>query len=99
MLRRRPIVVTRRGPGIVGMMARTAVVAGTATAVARGVSGAMSDGSGQAQAEASQAQAKMDQMRPRWPPCRRRRRPRHPPRAAMTWSRSSNDSRSSKLRA
>ena len=32
MLRRRPVVV-RRGPGLVGAMARTAVVAGTATAV------------------------------------------------------------------
>jgi Short C-terminal domain len=37
MMRRRPVMV-RRGPGLVGTMARTAVVAGTATAVAGGMS-------------------------------------------------------------
>lgn len=43
--RRRPIVVApRRGPGLLGTMARTAVVAGTATAVSRSVSGAMAAG-------------------------------------------------------
>lgn len=40
-------------PGLVGTMARTAVVAGTATAVSRGVSGAM-DGKQQQQAAAQQ---------------------------------------------
>lgn len=38
MILRRPV---RRGPGLVGTMARTAVVAGTATAVAKGVSNRM----------------------------------------------------------
>ena len=37
---RRPVMM-RRGPGLVGTVARTAVIAGTATAVSRGVSGAM----------------------------------------------------------
>lgn len=37
---RRPVVVQRRGPGLLGTLARTAVVAGTATAVAGSVSGA-----------------------------------------------------------
>ncbi len=42
-MRRRPIGVRpRRGPGLLGTMARTAVIAGTATAVSRGMSGAMS---------------------------------------------------------
>jgi outer membrane murein-binding lipoprotein Lpp len=37
---RRSMVVGRRGPGLLGTMARTAVVAGTASAVAGGVSDA-----------------------------------------------------------
>lgn len=41
-------------PGLVGTMARTAVIAGTATAVTRGVSGAMSGPSKQQQAAAQQ---------------------------------------------
>lgn len=42
-MRRRPVVVRpRRGPGLIGTIARTAVIAGTATAVSRGVSGSMS---------------------------------------------------------
>ena len=46
--RRRPIVVaSRRGPGLVETMARTAVIAGTATAVSKGVSGAMDAGAQQ----------------------------------------------------
>ena len=58
----------RRGPGLVGTVARTAVVAGTATVVAKGVSGAMT---GHAQAEqraqaaddaAFQTQADVDQL-------------------------------------
>lgn len=52
MLLRRP-VVTRRGPGLLGSMARTAVVAGTATATA----GAVHRWSERRQAEAAQAQA------------------------------------------
>ncbi len=56
-MRRRPVVVApRRGPGVVGTMARTAVVAGTATVVAKGVSGAVS-GSAQQKAQAQQHQA------------------------------------------
>jgi Short C-terminal domain len=39
MLRRRP-VVGRRGPGVVGTVARTALIAGTATATVGAVSGA-----------------------------------------------------------
>ena len=50
MRRRRIAVRPRRGPGLLGTMARTAVIAGTATAVSRGVSGAM-NASAQQQAE------------------------------------------------
>lgn len=47
-MRRRPVVVRpRRGPGLLGTMARTAVIAGTATAVSRGVSGTMAAGARQ----------------------------------------------------
>lgn len=53
---RRPVVVQRRGPGLVGTMARTAVVAGTATAVAKGVSGSMDQKAAQQQATAQQQQ-------------------------------------------
>lgn len=53
---RRPVVVQRRGPGLVGTMARTAVVAGTATAVAKGVSGSMDQKAAQQQAAAQQQQ-------------------------------------------
>ena len=49
MMRRRPM---RRGPGLVGMAARTAVVAGTATAVAGHVHEKQ-----EAKAEAAQAQS------------------------------------------
>ena len=64
MMRRRPAVV-RRGPGVVGTMARTAVIAGTATATAKTVGGAMDSRAQAQQAEqdqAAQAQAQMDQM-------------------------------------
>ncbi|GAA3514035.1 SHOCT domain-containing protein [Actinocatenispora rupis] len=44
--------VMRRGPGLLGAVARTAVVAGTATAVSRGVSRRM-DQRAQDQAEAA----------------------------------------------
>ncbi len=37
---RRPVAVRRRGPGLLGTMARTAVVAGTATAVVGGMTDA-----------------------------------------------------------
>ena len=63
-MRRRPGVV-RRGPGLVGTMARTAVVAGTATATVKAVGGAMDSHSQAQQAEQAQAaqnQAQMDQM-------------------------------------
>lgn len=67
MMRRRPVVV-RRGPGVVGTVARTAVVAGTATVVAKGVSGAMSGSEQRAQQQAAteattaQNQAEIEQM-------------------------------------
>ena len=63
MMRRRPVVM-RRGPGLVGTVARTAVVAGTATAV----SGAMiqhQQGKQQeaaAQQQAYENQAQLDAM-------------------------------------
>ncbi len=53
MMRRR--AMRRRGPGLVGTMARTAVIAGTATAVHRGMSGAM-DSRAQAQQQEAAAQ-------------------------------------------
>lgn len=53
MMRRRPM---RRGPGLVGMAARTAVVAGTATAVAGHVHEKQNEKQ-EAKAEAAQAQA------------------------------------------
>src|SRR5262249_23337379 len=53
---RRPVAARRRGPGIVGTMARTAVVAGTATVVSKGVSGAMDQRAAQQQAVAQQQQ-------------------------------------------
>lgn len=56
--RRGPVVVApRRGPGLLGTMARTAVVAGTATAVSRGVSNAMN---ASAQQAAAMQQAQID---------------------------------------
>lgn len=47
----------RRGPGIVGTVARTAVIAGTATAVSRGVSGAMDDRAQEQQQQEAAEQA------------------------------------------
>jgi TRAP-type uncharacterized transport system substrate-binding protein len=58
----------RGGPGLVGTMARTAVIAGTATAVAKGVSGSMDAHAEQkaqeqyAQQAAVDNQAQMQQM-------------------------------------
>ena len=53
---RRRGAVGRRGPGLLGTMARTAVVAGTATVVAKGVSGSMDQKAAQQQAAAQQQQ-------------------------------------------
>src|SRR5262245_4941127 len=47
----------RRGPGLLGTVARTAVIAGTATAVSNSVSGAMS---ASAQQRAAHEQQKID---------------------------------------
>ncbi|HET8851641.1 MAG TPA: SHOCT domain-containing protein [Ktedonobacteraceae bacterium] len=73
MLRRRPVVGQRRGPGLLRTAATTAVVAGTATAVSKGVSGSMDKTamSKQQQMEqqqvtqnaADQAQAELEQMK------------------------------------
>ena len=67
--RRRPVVVVQRPrQGLVGTMARTAVIAGTATAVSKSVSGAMDAGAQQraeleelrAQQAAAAQQAQID---------------------------------------
>ena len=66
---RRPIVVQRKGPGLVGTMARTAVIAGTATATSKAVSGAMSGAAQAAQeqqmanATAMQSQVELEQLK------------------------------------
>lgn len=52
----------RGGPGLLRTVGRTAVVAGTATAVSKGVSGAM-DSAAQQQAIAAQQQAAAEQQR------------------------------------
>jgi negative regulator of sigma E activity len=60
---RRPMM--RRGPGLVRTVARTAVVAGTATAVSRGVSNKMNKSAEQkAQAQANEAQVAQQQQVP-----------------------------------
>ncbi len=57
MRRRGPTVnVRRQGPGLVQTAARTAVIAGTATAVSTGVQGAMTKGSREAAQQQAQAQ-------------------------------------------
>jgi hypothetical protein len=59
-MRRRPVVVnSRRGPGLIGTIARTAVIAGTATTVSKGVSGAM-NASAQQQAQQRKYQAQQE---------------------------------------
>ena len=73
MFRRRPVVGQRRGPGLLRTAATTAVVAGTATAVSKGVSGSMDKAamSKQQQMEqqqaaqnaANQSQAELEQMK------------------------------------
>lgn len=73
MYRRRPVVGQRRGPGLLRTAATTAVVAGTATAVSKGVSGSMDQAAMSkqqqmeqqqvAQGAANQAQADLEQMK------------------------------------
>src|SRR5215469_2789453 len=67
MMRRRAVGV-RRGPGIVGTMARTAVVAGTATVTAKAVGGAMDSHAQAQQAQADQQVAQPQQMQPQQMP-------------------------------
>ena len=57
MRRRAPVVVAppRRGPNLLGTMAQTAVIAGTATVVSKSVSGAMNSSAQNKQAAAQQA--------------------------------------------
>jgi hypothetical protein len=66
MRRRGPTVTVRRqGPGLIQTAARTAVIAGTATAVSTGVQGAMTKGSreqAQQQALAAQEAAALQQQ-------------------------------------
>jgi hypothetical protein len=59
--------VVRRGPGLLGMAARTAVVAGTATAVSRGMSRRM-DNRAQEQAEAAAYEQSVAQQQASPPP-------------------------------
>lgn len=68
--RRGPTVtVQRKGPGVVGTMAKTAVIAGTATATSKAVSGAMGGSAQNAQqqqvanAAAMQSQAELEQLK------------------------------------
>jgi Short C-terminal domain len=73
MFRRRPVVGQRRGPGLLRTAATTAVVAGTATAVSKGVSGSMDNAAMSkqqqmeqqqgAQTAANQTQAELEQMK------------------------------------
>jgi hypothetical protein len=71
-MQRRPIVVAprRRGRGILGTIARTAIIAGTATATSRAVSGTMSASARRRQQEqaadaaAFQAQAAIQSAAP-----------------------------------
>lgn len=72
MFRRRPVVGQRRGPGLLRTAATTAVVAGTATAVSKGVSGSMDNAAMSkqqmeqqqvAQTAANQAQTELEQMK------------------------------------
>ena len=62
MMRRRPVVV-RRGPGLVGTMARTAVVAGTAAVTVGAVQGHQQKKAMEQQEEAAEAaQAQQQQQ-------------------------------------
>ena len=60
-MRRRPVTVQRRGPGLLGTMARTAVIAGTATAVSNSVSGSMNNSAIQQQQAAMDARYQQQQ--------------------------------------
>ena len=61
--RRGPTVnVQRRGPGLIGTMARTAVVAGTATATVGATKKMMGGGQQQAAAEQAAAEQQMAEM-------------------------------------
>ena len=68
MLRRRPVVV-RQGPGLLGTVARTAVVAGTATATSRAINSSMTDAQMQKQQNQAarnagqQTQAELEQVK------------------------------------
>lgn len=53
---------TRSGPGLIGSMARTAVIAGTATATVKAVGGAMDSGKQQAAAQQQAAQQQAAQQ-------------------------------------
>ena len=64
MFRRRPIVGQRRGPGLLRMAATTAVVAGTATAVSKGVSGSMDQAAMSKQQQMEQQQATQNAAAP-----------------------------------
>jgi Short C-terminal domain len=57
MLRRRSVVGQRRGPSLLRTAATTAVVAGTATAVSKGVSGSMDQAAMNKQQQVEQQQA------------------------------------------
>jgi hypothetical protein len=58
---RRTMGMGRRGPGLMGTVARTAVIAGTATVVSKGVSGSMNTRAAQQQqAQQQQPQAAYD---------------------------------------
>jgi len=73
MFRRRPVVGQRGGPGLLRTAATTAVVAGTATAVSKGVSGSMDNAAISkqqqmeqqqvAQTAANQTQTELEQMK------------------------------------
>src|SRR5256884_2351667 len=73
MFRRRPVVGQRGGPGLLRTAATTAVVAGTATAVSKGVSGSMDRAAMDKQQQmeqqqatqtaANQSQAELEQMK------------------------------------
>ena len=61
-MRRRTTVNVRRGPGLIGTAARTAVIAGTATATVGAVSGAGRRSQAAAQQQAAQQQAQIEQQ-------------------------------------
>src|SRR5438128_2340890 len=64
MFRRRPVVGQRRGPSLLRTAATTAVVAGTATAVSKGVSGSMDQAAMSKQQQMEQQQATQNAAAP-----------------------------------